>query len=92
MSAAEPLTEPEFMAIEVARYVGLGMDLQAARSLARNDWNCWGGITGDMRAAQARARLETRRLQRRYEPTADDIADQEFNWDWHSPEAQRWHE
>ncbi len=92
MSDAAPLTEPEFMVIEVARYVGLGMDLQAARSLAANDWQCWGGITADMRAAQARTRLKARRLQRRYEPTADDLADQEFEWDRHSPENQRWYE
>ena len=76
--ASEPLTHDQFMAIEVARYIGLGMDLQAARSLAANDWDCWGGLTHDMRAAQARARLKANRLQRRYAPTLEDQLDAEI--------------
>jgi hypothetical protein len=41
---------------------------------------------------EAQARLRAGRRQRRVEPTADDLADDEFQWDRHSPENQRWHE
>ena len=68
----------EFMAIEVARYIGLGMDLQAARSLANADWGWSGGRTHDMRVSEARERLSAHRMQRRLEPTADDVLDAEI--------------
>jgi hypothetical protein len=86
------MSRDEFLAIEVARYIGLGMDLQAARSLANADWGWADGRTYDMRVAEARERLKARRRQRRLEPTVDDLLDDEFQWDRHSPENQRWHE
>ncbi len=86
------MNREEFMAIETARYIGLGMDLQAARSLAASDWTWSDGKTHDMRVAEAQLRLDARRRQRRLEPTADDELDSDFTWDQHSPENQRWHE
>ena len=86
------MSKDEFLAIETARYIGLGMDLQAARSLANADWTWTGGRTYDMRVAEARDRLKAHRRQRWLEPTADDLFDEEYNWDRHSPESNRWHE
>ena len=54
------MPKDEFMAIETARYIGLGMDLQAARTLANADWGWARGRTHDMRVAEARERLKFR--------------------------------
>ena len=71
------MTRDEFLAIETARYIGLGIDLQAARSMAASDWSWSGGRTYDMRVAEARERLKTRRWQRRHLPTAEDDFDRD---------------
>jgi hypothetical protein len=84
------MTYDEFMAIEVARYIGIGMDLQAARSLAAWDWTWSGGKTYDMRVAEARERVFERRIQQKLHPTADDEDAAIRQWDAHSPEANIW--
>ena len=63
------MTRDEFLAIETARYIGLGLDLEAARSMANADWQWSGGRTYDMRVAEARLRLNVNRWQRRWRPT-----------------------
>ena len=60
-----------FMAIEVARYIGLGMDLQAARSMAEADWQWCGGRTYEQRTGEARARLRYRGKDRRDDDQKD---------------------
>ena len=71
------MTRDEFMAIETARYIGLGMDLQAARSMAASDWSWSGGRTYDMRVAEARQRLNANRWQRRWRPTYEQELEQD---------------
>ena len=84
------MSKDEYMAIETARYIGIGMDLQAARSLAASDWAWSGGKTYDMRVAEARDRMLERRIQQKLNPTADDEDAAIRQWDAHSPEANIW--